>query len=218
MSSADARRSCPCSGYALRFDLLLLRSCCITMAASGSSPALAAPVVDAAVDSLPARAAAPELSPRVHKWFLARAGNGHSQPCTPPNNAPSRSTDQPLNFVAIPKAGDFEQRQNCPHCTVFRCLCVWGINQWEYLLTYMSTYSYTLHCMCGMHIYLHVCVLNTHRYEYLLILTHILIYLYAPMYILYICTYLLTHNVMCRYGMHVYMYVCTCGGTCAYTA
>ena len=57
MSSADARRSCHCSDYALWFDLFLLRSCCITMAAGGSSPALAAPVVRVVVDSLPALAA-----------------------------------------------------------------------------------------------------------------------------------------------------------------
>ena len=62
MSSADARRSCHCSDYALRFDLLLLRSCCITMAASVSSPALAAPVVHAATSNLLALAA-PERPP-----------------------------------------------------------------------------------------------------------------------------------------------------------
>ena len=123
--------------------------------------------------------------------------SSHSQPATPPSNEPSRATgfwNGPLNFVAFPKAGDSErvafpkavpyttqsirplncvavpkageQWQNCPHCKVFRCLCVWGINQWEYLLN-LYEYSYTSHCMCGMHIYLHVCVLNTHRYEYL---------------------------------------------------
>ena len=146
MSSADARRNCHCSDSVLRFDLLLLHSCCITMAASGSSPASAAPVVPATVESLPALAA-PELSPHLHQWFLARACNSHSQPCTPPNNAPSRVTDQPLDFVAVPKAGDFEQRQNCPHCTVFRCSCLWGINQWEYLLTYMSIYTHYIECV-----------------------------------------------------------------------
>jgi hypothetical protein len=106
------------------------------MDASGSSLAAAAPDVHSAVDSLPALAA-PQLSPRLHQCFLDRANPSHSQPGTPPNNAPSRVTDLPVNFVAVAKAGDFKQWQKCPHCTDSRCLCDWGINQWEYLLTYL---------------------------------------------------------------------------------
>ena len=72
MSSADARRSCHCSDYALWFDLLVLQSCCITMAAGGSSPALAAPVVHAVDDSLPALAA-PDLAMTQLDYTLADA-------------------------------------------------------------------------------------------------------------------------------------------------
>jgi hypothetical protein len=187
------------------------------MDASGSSLAAAAPDVHSAVDSLPALAA-PQLSPRLHQWFLDRANPSHSQPGTPPNNAPSRVTDLPVNFVAVAKAGDFKQWQKCPHCTDSRCLCDWGINQWEYLLTYLYVFSYTLHCMCEMHICFQVCVWNTHRYEYVYLHIYLYTYMHSCTSYIYICTYLLTHHVTCSYGMHVYMYVCTCGGTCAYTA
>ena len=187
------------------------------MDASGSSLPAAAPDVHSAVDSLPALAA-PQLSPRLHQLFLDRANPSHSQPGTPPINAPSRVTDLPANFVAVSKAGDFEQWQKCPHCTVYRCLCDWGINQWEYLPTYLYVFSYTLHCMCEMHICFQVCVWNTHRYEYVDLHIYLYTYMHSCTSYIYICTYLLTHHVTCSYGMHVYMYVCTCGGTCAYTA
>ena len=61
----DARRSCHGSDYALWFDLLLLRSCCITMAADDPSPALAAPFVRRTVE-LPALAAQ-----KAHHGFVS---------------------------------------------------------------------------------------------------------------------------------------------------